>query len=116
MKTSAASVVPVSFPFAGHVAVSVAETRDSWRNNFTPLTSKSQISRELRRILGCGKACLRWCCDSANHATRPTAIQRAINARHRINNISHAYLDYEHAKARYYERPWARSLGHRRLW
>jgi autotransporter-associated beta strand protein len=35
---------------------------------------------------------------------------------YRINDLSQLYLDYEYARAAYYERPWALNLGYRRLW
>ncbi|WP_342750567.1 autotransporter-associated beta strand repeat-containing protein [Termitidicoccus mucosus] len=43
-------------------------------------------------------------------------VEFGLGASYRINDFSQMYLDYEYARARYYERPWSINLGYRRLW
>ncbi|MDF9832891.1 autotransporter family porin [Ereboglobus sp. PH5-5] len=43
-------------------------------------------------------------------------IEIGFGTSYRLNDISQLYLDYEYAKAAYYDRPWSLNLGYRRLW
>ncbi|WP_342751092.1 autotransporter outer membrane beta-barrel domain-containing protein [Termitidicoccus mucosus] len=43
-------------------------------------------------------------------------VEFGLGAGYRVNDLSQLYIDYEYARAPSYERPWALSLGYRRLW
>ncbi|MDF9827863.1 outer membrane autotransporter protein, partial [Ereboglobus sp. PH5-10] len=43
-------------------------------------------------------------------------VEFGLGTSYRIDAISQVYIDYEYAKAQFYERPWSLNLGYRRLW
>ncbi|MDF9827758.1 autotransporter-associated beta strand protein [Ereboglobus sp. PH5-10] len=43
-------------------------------------------------------------------------VEIGFGTSYRLSDISQLYLDYEYAKAAYYDRPWSLNLGYRRLW